>query len=51
MRDYKVTFIGESGTLRYEVSKTKRGLEGFIRKIKMEAYYGESVEVEIEELK
>lgn len=50
MKDFKVTVKGESGTISYEVRKTEKGAYGLGRKVAMEAFYGEEVEVIVEAL-
>jgi len=50
MKDFKVTVKGESGSISYEVKKTKKGALGFARKIANEAFYGEDVEFIVEAL-
>jgi len=50
MKDYKVTVKGESGAISYEVRKTLKGAEGFAKRLANEAFYGEVVEIEIEEV-
>ena len=50
MKNYKVTIKGESGVLMYEVYKTLKGANGLGKRIANEAFYGEEVEIIIEEL-
>lgn len=50
MKNYKVTVKGESGSISYEVLKTKKGAASFAKKVANEALYGEAVEITIKEL-
>jgi hypothetical protein len=49
MKNYKVTLKAVSGVLAYEVRKTLKGAQGFAKRIANEAFYGESVEITIDE--
>jgi hypothetical protein len=50
MKNFKVTIKGPSGVLVYEVRKTIKGANGFAKRIANEAFYGESVEITIQEV-
>lgn len=50
MKDYKVTVTGESGSISYEVRKTKKGAYGLGKRVANEAFYGEEVEIIVEAL-
>lgn len=50
MKDYKVTVSGISGTISYVVYKTERGAMSFAKKVAKEAFYGEPVEIKVEEV-
>jgi hypothetical protein len=50
MKNLKVTIKAASGVLVYEVRKTIKGANGFAKRIANEAFYGESVEVTIQEV-
>jgi hypothetical protein len=50
MKDYKVTVTGESGTISYEVTRTERGAYGVGKQVAREAFYGEDVQIIVEEL-
>ena len=50
MKNYKVTVKAKVGALTYEVRKTLKGAQGFAKKIANDAFYGEEVEIIIQEL-
>lgn len=50
MKNYKVTVNSASGSLTYEIRKTLKGAQGFANKLANDAFYGEEVEIIIEEL-
>lgn len=50
MKNYKVTITGTSGSISYEVFKTYRGAVGLGKRVANEAFYGEEVQVTIEEI-
>lgn len=47
MADFKVTVTGKSGVISYTVYKTEKGAKSFGAKVANEAFYGESVTVEV----
>jgi hypothetical protein len=49
MANYKVTIKAQSGSIYYEVTKTKKGAISFGKKVAQEAFYGELVEIILEE--
>ena len=50
MKNYRVTVIGASGSIHYDVFKTYRGALGFGKRLANEAFYGEQTEIKIEDL-
>lgn len=50
MKNYKVTVKAASGAMSYEVRKTLKGAESFAKKLANDAFYGEEVDIAIEEL-
>jgi len=50
MKDFKVTVKGESGSISYDVYKTERGAYGVAKRVANEAFYGEAVEITVEEI-
>jgi hypothetical protein len=51
MKNYKVTVKSATGFIDYDVVKTLKGAQSFAKKIANEAFYGEKVEITIEEIK
>jgi hypothetical protein len=52
MKTYKVTLTGEFGkVLSFEIRDTQKGAESFVKHISEEKFWGESVQVEMVELK
>lgn len=47
MSEYKVTVIGETGSVSYTVVKTEKGAKSFGAKVANEAFYGEAVKIEV----
>jgi len=50
MKDFKVTVKGESGSISYNVYKTERGAYGVGKRVANEAFYGEVVEITVEQI-
>ena len=50
MKDFKVTIKGQSGSISYEVRKTHKGALGLGKRVANEAFFGEEVEITIEEI-
>ena len=50
MKNFKVTVTGASGSISYEIFKTLKGAKGIANRVANEAFYGEEVEIEIEEM-
>ena len=50
MKEFKVTIIGQSGKISYNVFKTKRGAVGFGEKVAREAFYLEKCNIIVESL-
>ncbi len=50
MKDYRVTIKGQSGTISYDVFKTKKGAYGVGNRVANEAFYGEEVVITVEAL-
>lgn len=50
-KEFKLSLIGETGTISYDVYKTEKSAMTLGKKIANEAFYGEEVEIKIEEIK
>ena len=50
MTNYKIWIKGNSGILSVNAYKTKKGALGIAKRIANEAFYGEEVEITLEEI-
>lgn len=47
MAEYKVTIVGETGKISYNVFKTEKGAKSFGQKVAREAFHGEECTIEV----